>query len=85
MRSLDNFFTQDIATQGGMSTQDTVTALVPLLEQLADLHDSDLVGPTDHFEKVFINFPLKIMSCTSWVYINKITFSHRYITSTCIC
>lgn len=54
MRSLDNFFTQDIATQGGMSTQDTVTALVPLLEQLADLHDSDLVGPTDHFEKVFI-------------------------------
>lgn len=54
MRSLDNFFLQDVSSQGGMSTQDTVTAIVPLLEQLADLHDQGLVGPPDHWSKVFI-------------------------------
>ncbi len=53
MLSLTSFFA-DIVLPDGLSTQDTVTAIVPLLEQLADTHDDQLVGPADHGQKLFV-------------------------------
>jgi hypothetical protein len=53
MLSLTSFFA-DVVFSDGLSTQDTVNAIVPLLEQLADTHDDQLVGPSDHWEKLFV-------------------------------